>query len=286
MGIIVLCLLAGCGKTPEPSTPTVLVSIEPYAYFVERIAGDTVQIRTVVPPGANPHIFEPTPRAVEQARHAQLWVRIGEFFEAKIATVLEEQNPSLVSIDMCAGIELLATGTEGCGGHGHLHSGEESKDRHVWLSPKLAQKQAEEITDALVQLYPDNRALYLTRLSAFVEDLKKLDLDIARMLAPYRGQTILISHPALGYFCQDYHLIQLSVECEGKDPLPQHIAEILEHTRRHPIRSVLIEAQYNNKGAERIAEQLHLPVHLIDPYARDYLKNLSSIASWIANDGA
>ena len=277
---IFLCLLTGCGKKPQqpstPTVPTVLVSIEPYAYFVERIAGNTVTVRSLVPSGANPHIFEPTPREVGQAAEAQLWVRIGESFEAKIGSVLQEQRPGLISIDMCQGIEMLE---ESC--HGHTH--EEGKDRHIWLSPKLAKTQAETIANALIKLYPDQRELYLRRLAAFVEDLTLLDQEIALMLLPYRDQAILVSHPALGYFCRDYHLVQLSVEQEGKDPLPQHITKILKHARTHSVRSVLTQAQYNNKGAELIAEELHLPTHLIDPYARDYLENLTSIARLIAH---
>jgi zinc transport system substrate-binding protein len=281
---ISLCLVVvGCGRRAAQqqysSRPTILVSIEPYAYFVERIAGNTVTVRSLVPSGANPHIFEPTPREVGQAAEAQLWVRIGEAFEAKIATVLKEQRPGLVSIDMCQGIEMLEESGHSC--HGHAH--EEGKDRHVWLSPKLARTQAEKIANALIELYPDQREVYLRRLAAFVEDLKILDQEVGQMLLPCRDQAILVSHPALGYFCKDYHLVQLSVECEGKDPLPQHITKILKHARAHSVRSVLTQAQYNNKGAELIAEELHLPTHLIDPYARDYLENLTSIARLIAD---
>ena len=82
------------------------------------------------------------------------------------------------------------------------------------------------------------------------------------------GKAILVSHPAFGYFCQDYHLVQLSIEMEGKEPLPQHVTEILSLAKHYAIQAVLVEPQYSNKGAELIAKRLGLPTHSVDPAMR------------------
>ena len=80
-----------------------------------------------------------------------------------------------------------------------------------------------------------------------------------------KGRAILVSHPAFAYFCQDYALVQLSVEVEGKDPLPKDVTEILQKAKNYNIQSVLLEPQYSNKGAELIAQSMHLPTHMVDP---------------------
>ena len=109
-----------------------------------------------------------------------------------------------------------------------------------------------------------------------------LDKTIAKKLAPHTGKSILLSHPAFGYFCRDYKLKQVSVEHEGKDPLPKHVSSILESAQTSPIQTVFTQAQYNNKGAKLIAEKLNLTPYEIDPYSANYLNNLLLVAEYIA----
>lgn len=276
----------GCGKTEMVNTsPTVLTSIPPYIYFISRIAGDTVKIETLVPPGANPHIFEPTPKQVEKARGAQVWFTIGDSFEKKIVATLTQSNPELRLVSMTQGIPLLSIDEDAheLGACTHHHS-DEGKDLHIWLSPKLARIQAETIAHSLSEAFPDNRSLYQKNLEELLRDLQNTEDEISQELAPMRGLAILVSHPAFGYFCRDYGIVQLSIECEGKDPLPKHITHILKMAEKYQVKSVLTQPQYNNKGAELIAEKLHLPIFLVDPYSSDYLNNLRYITRVISHE--
>jgi zinc transport system substrate-binding protein len=263
-----LLSLLGCSRGENVSTrkPRVVVSLPPYIYFVERIAGEDLTVSTLVPLGSNPHLFEPTPRQVQEVGESLLWVRLHESFEYKIDSVLKEQNPRLLVVDLC---------------EQEFH---EEDDHHFWLSPKRAQKQAEAIAQGLIQLYPERESLYRKNLDLFLKDLRELDIEIAALLDPCRGQAILTSHPAFGYFCENYGLEQLSIECEGKDPLPQDFAETLALTKIYRVRSVLLQPQHNNKGAELVAAHLSLPVHTIDPYTSDYIQNLRLLAQLIVQN--
>jgi zinc transport system substrate-binding protein len=109
-----------------------------------------------------------------------------------------------------------------------------------------------------------------------------LNEEISALLAPMRDKAILVSHPAFAYFCRDYHIVQLSIEVEGKDPLPKDVAEIIQKAKSYHIQSVLLEPQYSNKGAELIAKSMDLPTHMVDPYSENYSANLLSIAKVIA----
>lgn len=267
-----LFVLFSCGK-PAPSLekPRVLVSVPAHQYFVEKIGGDTLSVHPLVPSGANPHIFEPTPREVEKTQGAALWFTVGESFENKILQVLQERNSSLAVVSMSEGVDLIA----GC-------CASHSYDRHIWLSPKQAKIQARTVAANLIKTYPANEALYNKNLEELLGELDALDFKLTALLEPLKGETLLVSHPAFGYFCKDYGLHQISVEHEGKDPLPQHVASILEEARRSPIHSILLQPQYNNKGAELIAKNLHLPTFTIDPYSSDYIKMMESLGEVIA----
>lgn len=276
--IVTLLLLFSCNNPTPNSVPTVLVTVPPYAYFVQRIAGDAIRVEVLVPPGANPHIYEPNPKQVQAILGVQIWFRIEEPIEAKILKVLKEQNRELKDISLDQGIELIQDHV--CGNH-HAH---ESQDRHIWMSPKLAQLQAKTILDALVTVYPKHTEVFQKGYDNLIFDLQALDLTIRAKLAPFHGDAILVSHPAFGYYCQEFGLEQLSIECEGKDPLPQDIAKILGEAQTKHVRGVLTQAQYNNKGAILIAEKLHLPIYQVDPYSINYIENLNYITDLITHD--
>jgi zinc transport system substrate-binding protein len=286
--ILIFFPFFSCEKREKPNRggkPTVLVSVPPYAFFVQKIAQDTVEIQTLVPAGANPHIFEATPKEVRRHQNAAVWVYLGESFDKKVLQFFQDSHRSIRVVDVTEGIDLLSiceedeTITE----HAHCHhSHDEGKDLHIWLSPSLSKLQAQKIAAALIELLPDQKERFQANLQVFMDELDTLDQQIATLLSPMKGKAILVSHPAFGYFCHDYHLIQLSVEMEGKDPLPQHVTEILSKAKRYSIQSVLTEPQYSNKGAELLAKSMGLPTHMVDPYAENYSENLLAIAKVIA----
>lgn len=287
--ILFLCLFLpffSCGKqeTPKSGKPTVLVSVPPYVYFVQKIAKDTVEIETLVPVGANPHIYEATPKDVQRHQNAALWVYLGEPFDKKALQFFQDMKKPIHVVDMAEGTPLLPLCEEEEHAHccHHHHHHDEGKDLHIWLSPRLAKLQAVKIAEALTSLLPAEQKRFEANLKSFIDELDHLDAEIADLLAPMKGQAILVSHPAFGYFCLDYHLTQLSIEMEGKDPLPQHVAAIVAKAKSYAIHSVITEPQYSNKGAELIAQSLGLPTHSVDPYAMNFSENLLSIAQVIA----
>lgn len=276
-----LTFFVGCSKKEEGRCE-VLVSIPPYLYFVDALSGGELTACSLVPPEANPHLYEPTPKQVKLAQKAKVWVRVSELFEKKIAVSLREHNASLVSVNLGDSKELSYIYENG---HAHsckhCHYGRDSKDLHIWLSLRMGKVQAELIAQALIQAFPEKKLTIEQNLSVLVNRFEKLDEEFSQKLAPYKGESILISHPALGYFCRDYDLHQISIETEGKDPLPQQLASILASAKANTIRTVFTQRQYNNKGAEIIAKDLHMIPHEIDPYSADYLKNLELIVQAI-----
>jgi zinc transport system substrate-binding protein len=265
-----------CNKKIEqaaPQKPVILVSIAPYQFLAERIAGEDFTVRAVVPPGANPHAYEPTSKQVTSIGQGSVWFRIGEPFEKKVLAVLKERNPALVDSDLRRGINLIGGGTC-CGGH---------EDRHIWLSPKLAAAQSEEIERVLSEKFPESRDRFAENGKTLREELFALDREIASLLESVKDRVLLVSHPAFGYFCRDYDFEQLSVEFEGKDPRPRHLEEVVAQAIRQSAELALSLPQHNNKGAQLIAERLHIPVRMIDPYSHDYFETLRLLAHLIAD---
>lgn len=279
--IIAFFTLASCGKAPSPKAekkPLLLVSIAPYRFLVEKIAGDAFDVQTVVPSNSNPHSFEPTSGQVGEMGRGQVWFLIGEPFEAKILPILKSRNPNLLVVDLRDGIRLIEDTHElTC-----QHCSMDHLDRHIWLSPTLAKEQAGTIERALKKQFPEKENLFEGNLAKLSDDLVRLDAEIREILKPVTHRALLVSHPAFGYFCKDYNFVQLSVEYEGKDPRPKHLADTLKRAVTESAELALALPQYNNKGAQLIAEKLHLPVRLIDPYSSDYFETMRKLAHLIA----
>ncbi|OGN63876.1 MAG: hypothetical protein A3E80_03165 [Chlamydiae bacterium RIFCSPHIGHO2_12_FULL_49_9] len=274
-----LIFALGCGKkAPSCSAPKplVLTSIAPYCFLAEKIGGDRIEVQTIVPPNANPHIFEPTSSQTAQMIRGDIWLQIGEPFEEKIAPILKGRKANLVLLDLRSQVPLLEETHSTC-----RHCSKDHFDRHIWLSPKLAALQAKEIERALSEKYPVFASEFKANLTSLLNELSQIAQNIETRLGSVQSRTILVSHPAFGYFCKDYGLEQLSVEFEGKDPRPKHLEEILKKAVSKNIRLALSLPQHNNKGAELIAQKLSKPIYSIDPYSPDYFEMLEKLTSLI-----
>ncbi|MFN0065937.1 MAG: metal ABC transporter solute-binding protein, Zn/Mn family [Chlamydiales bacterium] len=241
---------------PLIGKPRILVSIPPQKYLVQEIAGDTVEVDVIVPPGVSPHTYEPTLQLMTKIQDAEVWFRIGEGFEHHLMPIL-----SCKIIDQREGLELLPCSC--------CHK--EAFDSHIWLSPKLLKAQILQIKTYLVSAHPESALQFEMGFSSLEERLEALLQKLQQQPFP---KAILVSHPAFGYFCRDFNIHQLSIEMEGKEPAPRQITHLIQEAREHNLNKVFLQRQYSTQGGRRIAQELSLEVIYVDPYAENVLSNL------------
>jgi len=261
--------------------PVVLVSIAPYKTMVEKIAGDTVQVETIVPKGASPHGFEPSPKNVEHLKDAKVWFIMGEGFEQKLTSTIKDYNEDIVIFDLRKNIDLLCQDEEFIEHSSHGCMGHEGGDVHLWLSPMLMRYQIHHIGHTLQRAFPEHGKMYEENLMTLSKQLAELNEEVKQNMYPFHRRVIVVSHPAFGYFCQDYQCVQIPVEVEGKDPPMKHIEAILERARKNKAKVVIAIPQYNNRGAQLIAKRLNLPLVTFDPYAPEYIENVKRLSEII-----
>lgn len=268
----------------------VSVSIPPQKYFVERVAGDLAKVSVMVPPGANPAIYEPRPVQMKAIAHSKLYFAIGVPFERMWLDKIIAVNPQMqvVHTDMAVKKRELVSGHR----HGEKNSFKKRKtgrtggdkevamDPHIWLSPPLVRIQAGIIADALIKIDPGHKGTYQENLKAFEVDLDKLDADLRRIFEG-RGEAahFLVFHPSWGYFADTYGLRQVPVEVEGKEPSASEIARLIRYCRDKGIRVVFAQPQFSAKSAQTIAREIGGEVVFADPLHEDWMKNLRSVAA-------
>jgi zinc transport system substrate-binding protein len=158
--------------------------------------------------------------------------------------------------------------------HEHEHG---AMDPHIWMSPRNVQIMVQNIANGLIQIDPDNRAYYEQNRDTYLQKLDQLDRDIHEGLSEVKNRVFMVYHPAFGYFASNYDLIMLPIEDEGKEPTPAGLKHLIEQAKEHDIRVVFAEPQFNPQSAKVIADAIDGRVVLIDPLARDYIENISTL---------
>ncbi len=252
----------------------VAVTILPQAEFVERIGGDKVQVTVMIPPGANPHTYEPTPSQMVSLSDAKIYAKVGSAIEFEVAWMdkLIAINPAMLVVDCSQGITLQQMTVAGEGEPAG------SMDPHIWTSPRNAAVMVQNIASGLIQLDPANQAYYEQNRDAYLQEINRLDADIRSGLAGVQNRVFMVYHPAFGYFAAEYGLTQLPIEAEGKEPTAAGIQRLIEQAKELNIKVVFIEPQFNPQSAEVIASEIGGQVIAIDDLARDYLYNMRAMA--------
>lgn len=277
-------LPAGCGDGDDVPADDgrvgVVVSILPQAYFAERIGGAHVRVTPLVGPGQSPHTFQIQPRTLQTVERARIYFRIGILFEEQI---VGRVGRSLDVVKTYGGIDRRRDPAAG-DGHGHEdhadHAGHEhgGVDPHVWLDPKLVRDYiAPAMARALAAADPAHEVAYERNLRAFQADLTAVDEELVALLAPHKGDTIYVAHPAFGYFAASYALRQAALEFEGKDPSPNRLTHLVQRARAAGVKTIFYQEQFSKRPAERLAEEIGADAVGLDPLARDYLANLRRI---------
>lgn len=247
----------------------VAVSVGPQAALVEAVGGDLVTVQVAVPPGASPHVFDPTPRQVAALASARLYVAAGVEIELQLLPRLKGVTPGLQVIGPRAH------------GHDHDHDDGQCGDPHWWLDPREAATQVRLVAEALAGLDPAHASTYAARAETEAARCLALHEELAGILAPVRGRDLVVAHPAFGRLAA-YGLHQIAVEHEGHQPSPRQLAAVLARVRERGATTLFIQPQFPEASARGLAEAAGVSLVMLDPLAADYHENMRHMARTIA----
>ena len=275
--LLFLSLFAtGCtSSTRQTDKERLYVSILPLRSLVEQIVGDDFKVDVLVPAGASPESFEPTPRQYVALNRSKLVFNVGLIdFETMLLAKVEDQEKV---VNLSRGIELIA-GTCSHGSHGHTHT--HGIDPHVWTSPRALQKMAENAYEAIRKAYPDS-VKYETNYRLLQQELKALDERTAARIAASDVEYFIIYHPAFTYYARDYGLRQIAIEADGKEPSAKQLTQIIRQAREDGVRRILYQSQFPASAVEVIARDIDAQYVEVDPLREDVIANIEEITGII-----
>ncbi len=255
----------------------VLVTITTFISFAQAVGGSRVQVASLVPVGASPEDYQPTPVDIEKVHDADVLVENGLGLESWLARTIDNaRNPDLR-------IVIASQGLPAKGGNPHL-----------WMDPELARGYVRAIRDAFIARDPAGRAQYTHNAAAYEAQLIVLERDIAKHIAtiPPASRAMIVFHNAWQYYDDRFGLRTIGVIelSPGQEPNPQYIGQLISLARKNPVRAVFAEPEYSPKLVQALAESAGIDtVESLyddsvgaDPRATDYTSMLRYDTATIA----
>jgi zinc transport system substrate-binding protein len=276
-GLTLLCLCAATlacqkqeGQAPVPGHQklTVVTTLFPVYDFARVVAGDKAEIRLLLPPGVEPHSFEPKPEDMVRFSKADVVVYSNEFMEPWAVKMLKTIATQPVVVDASKGVTLLKAGPEEEAGHAHEggeHHG--GLDPHIWLDFANAQIMVQNIADGLSTKDPANKVFYQANAHAYQEEFKKLDEEFQAGLSKCTKKVFLHGgHFAFGDLAKRYGLSYRSAQAINPDsePTPARIAQLIREMRSNALKYVYCEELLSPATAEMIAKETGATVLLLN----------------------
>jgi len=271
-----ICLsgaLFGCQKQEAQSPAsvhkklTVVTTLFPLYDFARAVAGDKAEIQLLLPPGVEPHSFEPKPEDMVRVSKADLVVYTNEYMEPWAVKMLKTIATKPVVVDASKGVTLLKAGPEEEAEHAHDGEHGGGMDPHIWLDFANAQIMVQNIADGLATKDPANKDYYQANARAYQQELAKLDLEFRAGLSNCGKKEFLHGgHFAFGYLAKRYGLTYLSAQALNPDsePTPAKIAQLIREMRANGLKYVYCEELLSPATAEMIARETGATVLLLN----------------------
>lgn len=255
--LVLAVLISSCGGQPasdsEMEAPVILTSTTILADITHNIAGDRLQVESLLPAGTDPHSYQATPRDIARISESKLIVIHGAGYEQFMSSLLENADGERTIIEASKGI---SPGTDA----------EQGIDPHMWLDPNLVIMYVGNIRDALIDLDPSGEADYRSNAETYINALKDLDAWIAGQVdqIPSQKRLLVTNHEAINYFAERYGftVVGTVVESFSSDASPsaQQMAVLIDQIKSTGAPAIFLDASDNSMLAGQIADETDVKV--------------------------
>lgn len=262
-------ILTGCSTedsaTGKGDKITVYTSLFPLYDYARQIGGEYVEVKSIVPAGAEAHDFEPSVKDMVKLNDARVFVYNGAGFENWVNKAKENLDPAkTLIVDASEGVELKSKESqeEHADEHGDDHAHEEEHDHgdfdpHIWLDPLRAKQQALNIEKALIKVDPAHEEEYKKNYEALAKQLDEIDKGFKDVVAKAQKKQFVTSHKAFSYFADRYGLEQIPVTglSPSVEPGQKELQGIIEVVKKNNLHFIAFGDLVESKVAETVLRE-------------------------------
>ncbi len=275
---MVFLLFAGCGGKKQETTAdepqyTIFVTIQPLRSLAEAIAGNRAEVRTFLLPEIDPRTYVPVPEDSARLSHSGILFQVGLGLDewAAVPALRAEDGPRIVPVSV--GVPVLPLLPERLWKK-FLDSDKVPKhgNAFVWLDPAItADLILPAMLKAIIAADPKKELAYRANFSKMQEEVKTFSEDTRAKIAYLKGSAVILHNGSFLYFCRQYgiHVIDIIEPFPGYVASDEDLTEIFEFAKDKKPVAVLVETFANTESARKIADQLEIPIIVIDPFGNE-----------------
>ncbi|MGX7111669.1 metal ABC transporter substrate-binding protein [Gemella cuniculi] len=249
-------------NTNEGTKLKVVATNSIIADITKNIAGDKVDLHSIVPIGKDPHEYEPLPDDVKKTSEANLIFYNGinlenggnAWFTKLIKNAKKEENKDYFAVS--DGVDVIYL-------EGKNEKGKE--DPHAWLNLENGMIYAKNIAKQLIEKDPKNKDFYEKNLKSYLEKLTKLDKEAKEKFnnIPAEKKMIVTSEGCFKYFSKAYnvpsaYIWEINTEEEGT---PEQIKTLVEKLRKTKVPSLFVESSVDERPMQTVSKDTKIPIH-------------------------
>jgi len=244
--------------TTQEGKLQVSASFYPLYFFAKEVGGDRANVSNIVPAGAQPHDYEPTPQDIVHIQGSDILFLNGAGLEVWADTIKTNLSGKKTRV-VVVGQELATRQIK--------QEGKKATDPHVWLSPLLAQQMVDIMANAYAKTDPQNVSYYQAQGTSLKSKLQQLDAEYSQGLLSCTRKDFVTSHAAFGYLAQAHGLSEIPIAGLSPDAQPsaQQLAQIAQFARQNHITHIFFESLVSPKLAQTIASEVGAQTLVLDP---------------------
>lgn len=264
--LVAVLLLAACSG-PGAAAPTaapaaerglpirVVTTMSVLADMIERVGGERVVAENIIPIGAGPEDYQPTPADAQKIAAAAIVFYNGHGLEEWLGGLLKSAaKPGQPQIAVSDGLAALGMGSA------EFAAG----NPHFWLSAALGARYVEQIRDGMIGVDPAGQASYTQNAAAYTRQLLDLNAELKQRAAslPAAARKIVTNHDAFAYFAQEYGftIVGTILGNSEAEPSAGELAELVAQIKAEQVKAVFSESQFSPKLTETIAREAGVTV--------------------------
>ncbi|CAH2717584.1 High-affinity zinc uptake system binding-protein ZnuA [Neobacillus rhizosphaerae] len=258
---------------------SIYTTVFPLQYFTERIGGKYVDVKTIYPPGADEHTFEPSQKDMMNLADSDLFFYIGlglEGFVEKAKGTLKNENVTLVPTADKLNLPKNNHSTEEEAGHDDHDHGDINP--HVWVDPLYAKEMAAVIRDSLAKKMPQNKDVFNTNYQKLASELDDLNTQFEQTITNAKHKKIIVTHAAFGYWENRYGIEQISISglSTSNEPTQKELEKIISIADHDGLHYILFEQNVQSKLGKVVQSEIGaraLPIHNLAILSKENIKN-------------
>jgi zinc transport system substrate-binding protein len=253
-------IVFNCKKAEQPIAGqkklNIVTTLFPLYDFTKNIAGDRAQVTLLLPPGVEPHSFEPKPGDMLRINSSDVFIYTGKFMEPWVEGILKGlDNKKLVIVDTSKGIILNEEKEDEKNHDKHGHG---KTDPHIWLDLSNAGKIVDNILDCLIEKDAGNRDYYTKNAWAYKIKLSEMDRKYRETFSTCKKHTFIHGgHFAFGYLANRYNLQYIAAYHGSPDaePTPKRLIELKNKLKQYDLKYIYYEELILPRVSEVISRE-------------------------------